>query len=394
MERCVRNDRIAPWTAPFCHIARFFYGGLLLLLVVMPPPAMAEGKGDLSLWSTVPYLNWVKQTPAPLEQFSFFINGVQAGTKTVQAVKHKDSLHVRLPLAYEKQTTVEIRTHGEVVYRADIFYAPSYESNMVPDGSTYLPFHTADNEQPCQECHRLTITPSDLDPTQVKEQVCYSCHQHKFDGMKRLHKPAAVQWRCLECHQAEAQPNKSNPDQPLRFTVAGEGDIAQLCYRCHKKVEEQINDYPFLHGPIGMGGCNLCHNPHASNWPKILQNNLTTLCINCHEFKEEIKKPVIHQVIKTKGCTPCHHPHGGKYPLQLPGTINDTCTRCHPAILKQTNNHPVQNHPTLIKARPQDKKDKLTCVSCHAPHAAGASNLLLEDETIKLCNHCHPRGTK
>lgn len=368
---------------------------ILLFVFLAPAQGLAADQDTLSIWSTVPYFNWIKQTDAPLDQFSFLINGAQADSKTVRAVKHKDRLHVRLPLDYEKHTAIEIRQLDQSIYRADLFYAPSYESSIVPDESTYQPFHTEDNEKPCQECHRLTVTPSDSNPPEIKEQLCYSCHQHKFDGMKTLHKPAAVQWRCLQCHQAKAGPSQWSPGQPLRFTIAGEdGEVAPLCYKCHKKFAEKVKGFRFQHGPIGMGGCNMCHNPHASTWPRLLQNNQTTLCINCHEFQKKIKKPVIHSIIKTKGCTPCHDPHGGQYPLQMSETVADRCSRCHPAILKQINSHPIQNHPAFVKAGPKDKKDKLSCVDCHSPHASDFKNLLPEEDIMLLCTHCHPKGTK
>lgn len=364
-------------------------------LFFMPLQARAVDEGIPAIWSTVPFFTWVNQTAEPLEQFSFFVNGIQLDGKKANAVKHKDSLHLRLPLAYEKDNAIEIRQLGQRIFRADVFYAPSYESAIVPDKSTYLPFHTAAAEKPCLECHRLTVVPSDHEPTTIREQLCYSCHQHKFDGLRTQHKPAAVEWRCLICHQAEERPSQWSPDQPLRFTVEGiGGNVAALCYTCHKKFAEQIAGYSVQHGPIGMGVCNACHNPHASKWPKLLQDNPTTLCINCHEFKKKIFKPVIHQIIKTKGCTSCHNPHGSDYPLQLPETINPLCTRCHPAIRKQANNHPVQRHPTFIKAGGREKKEKLSCVSCHSPHATDFRNLLPEEDVMMLCTHCHPMGTK
>ncbi|MDD5759764.1 MAG: cytochrome c3 family protein [Desulfobulbaceae bacterium] len=367
----------------------------VFLLHLWPLQAGAVDDGVPAIWATVSYFTWVTQTPAPLEEFSFFVNGSQLDGKKANAVKHKDSLHLRLPLVYEKDNAIEIRQLGHRIYRANVFYAPSYESAIVPDKSTYLPFHVPETEKPCQECHRLTVVSSDYVPPNVKEQVCYSCHQHKFDGVKTQHKPAAVEWRCLFCHQAEERPSQWSPDQPMRFTIEGGGEnVAALCYKCHKKFAEQVEEYSFQHGPIGMGACNACHNPHASKWPKLLQNNQTTLCINCHEFKEKIYKPMIHQIIKTKGCTPCHGPHGGKYRLQMAETINDNCTRCHPAIRKQANNHPVQRHPTFIAAGPKERKDKLSCVDCHSPHASAYRNLLPEEDVMMLCTHCHPMGTK
>ena len=347
-----------------------------------------------SIWSTVPFFNWIVDTDASADQFTFFINGVQAAGTKVSAVKHQESLHVRFPLAYEVETTIEVRRQGESLFRATLFYAPSYENRIVPDNATYLPFHTEEREKPCRKCHRLEVKPFDNEPPEVKKQLCYPCHSHKFEGSKSQHRFIVSQWRCLQCHQDEAKASKRNPGQPLRFTIDNAAKIDSLCFRCHKKFAERLKEYPRLHGPIGMGVCTQCHNPHASTYPKLQQNNTSTLCINCHEMAEELKKPIVHEVIKSKGCTACHPPHGGYYPKLLRDTVNNQCLSCHEAIAKQANNHPVQGHPVFIKGRDQEKKDTLNCVSCHSPHAAEFPSLLPEAEMMMLCTHCHPMGTK
>jgi hypothetical protein len=73
---------------------------IFLIVFFASAQAKAAGQEKLAIWSTVPYFNWVKQTADPLDQFSFFINDVPADGETVRAVKHKDSLHVRLSLTY------------------------------------------------------------------------------------------------------------------------------------------------------------------------------------------------------------------------------------------------------------------------------------------------------
>ena len=367
---------------------------LCLSLFLTAGSTRAEEGKKAPIWATVPFFHWVEQTSVPLEQFTFFVNGVQAERSEVLAVKYQESLHVRFHLPYEKETTVEIRRQGESIYRAVHFYAPTYERSIVPDPTTYLPFHTAAREKPCQGCHRLTVKPSDYDPPEVKEQVCYPCHRHRFDAPKTQHKRDVIRWRCLQCHRAPAKPSRWSPNQPLKFTIESEDQIAQLCYKCHKKLAARVKGYRYLHGPIGMGGCTMCHNPHASNFPKPILNEVTNLCVNCHEMKEVLQETVVHQVIKTKGCTACHHPHGSQYPLQLRDTVNKLCTSCHLAIAKQGDNHPVQGHPVQVKGSGREKREKLNCVSCHSPHASAFANLLPEEEMMMLCTHCHPGRTK
>ncbi len=345
------------------------------------------------IWSTVPYFNWITESSAPLEQFSFFINGVQAKGSAVSAIKHQQSLHLRFPLTYETETAIEVRFQGESIYRATFFYAPSYESSIVPGNFTDLPFHTEERERPCQQCHRLTVNANDAKPLVVTEQICYPCHSHEFDNSVSRHKPAAIQWRCLQCHLTKESPSPGNSDHPVKFAITDAEDVAPLCYRCHKKFAARIKGYAHQHGPIGMGACTMCHNPHASNFPKLLQNEANTLCVNCHSMQETLQQPVVHQVIKTKGCTACHNPHGSPYPLQLPSPANELCAVCHQEIAKQVNNHPVQGHPVFIKGR-GTQKDKLTCTSCHSPHASAFPKLLPEEEVMMLCTHCHPMENK
>jgi predicted CXXCH cytochrome family protein len=366
---------------------------LSLILAGSGARAVEEDKTP-AIWSTVPYCNWIKESAAPLEQFSFFINGAETRSSVVNAVRHQESLHLRFPLAYEAETLIEVRFQGASIYRAHFFYAPSYEKSIVPDRFTYLPFHTEEREQPCQKCHRLTVNDADANPPVVKEQLCYPCHQHMFDSTASRHKPAASQWRCLQCHLQKPSPSPWNADQPLKFAIADADNIAPLCYRCHKKFAAQVKGYDHQHGPMGMGACTVCHNPHASNFPKLLQNQATTLCVNCHEMQKTLQQPVVHQIIKDKGCTACHNPHGSAYPQQLPGTVSNLCSGCHPAIAKQANNHPVQGHPVFIKGVGKETKDRLTCTSCHSPHASAFPKLLPEEEVMMLCTHCHPMGTK
>ncbi len=373
---------------PARHVAL----ALCLSLVFAGGETWAEQEKKAPIWSTAPWFNWIEQTAAPLDQFCFFINGRQAESPVVTAVKHQESLHVRFPLTYGAATTIEVRRQGESLYHATLFYAPSYERSKVPDPSTYLPFHIAEREKPCQGCHRLTVKPSDYSPATAKEQICHSCHQQKFAPHKNQHPRDIIDQDCLQCHRPEAKPSRWSPDQPLKYTIGDDDEIRLLCCRCHEKLAKRLKKVRFQHGPVGMGGCAMCHAPHAANFPQPIAREVTDLCTNCHEMQEMFKKPFVHQVIRTKGCTGCHHPHGSPYPLQLRHAGNGLCTSCHLAIKKQGDNHPVEGHPVLIKEGCWEAREKLNCVSCHSPHASDFAKLLPEEEMMSFCNHCHPKG--
>jgi len=369
---------------------------IVLATILTAPQTGGAADSPKNIWSTTPHFTVIKSSKAPLENFSLFINGSPAEKPMATAAKHNESLHVSFSLAYGKQTAIEVRDGRQTVFAANIFFAPSYEKALVPEGSSYIPFHTQSNEARCQGCHRFTIKQSDFSPgVQTQTQVCFTCHNRDYDGKQSKHKPAAIEWRCLSCHQPEAKESPWSKEQPLRFTVADTGEIAALCFSCHQKVQAQAEHLPFVHGPIGMGVCNQCHDPHASNWPKLLENDCNTLCVNCHEMQSILEQPVIHGAIRSKGCIACHNPHASTHPLQMNNTGNDLCLSCHQAIKQLGNNHPVQGHPVSIKTIDRKtKKERLSCLSCHSPHASENPSLLEEEEVMNLCVRCHDTGRK
>lgn len=75
---------------------------------------------------------------------------------------------------------------------------------------------------------------------------------------------------------------------------------APLCYDCH----DANNDKAYVHGPINMGVCTVCHLPHGSNIKTNLIAQADTLCKGCHD-----SLMASHPNIANKSCIDCHDPH-------------------------------------------------------------------------------------
>ncbi len=73
------------------------------------------------------------------------------------------------------------------------------------------------------------------------------------------------------------------------------------CYKCHNRVDKD----EWVHGPVGIGQCSPCHDPHGSKDAKFLLRKGDKLCTYCHE-EDRVEK---HEA--SKNCTSCHDPHGG-----------------------------------------------------------------------------------
>jgi predicted CXXCH cytochrome family protein len=295
--------------------------------------------------------------------------------------------HVRIGLEYEMSNIVTIKYGNDILFNEDVFYAHSWESGIVPEEYKIKPFHTAKNEWPCLDCHRLKPRASDMIPDILAESICFPCHSGKFEGIEFEHVPAGVNWECLQCHRAEAKDTYS--DSPVKFSIEQGARVAPLCFKCHKNKEKEVSGYKFLHGPVAMSRCNMCHNPHGSNYEKFLQSDITSVCINCHEMQKLLEQPVVHTLVLQKGCTACHDPHGSNYPKSLFDEVKDVCLKCHPKTEEQKNNHPVTGHPVTGPKDPHNDQKKFSCVSCHNPHAAEFDKLLPVPELMMFCINCH-----
>ena len=358
-----------------------------VIFSIITSPLHAENEEIPKSWSAGAHITWVGEIDSSPENLSITVNGNPAPSWDVTINMYDGLAHVRIGLEYEISNVVTIREGNEILLNQDVFYAHSWESGIVPEEYEMKPFHTAKSEEPCLACHRLKPRESDLEPGNPPEKICFPCHYDKFSGLEFQHKAAGIDWQCLQCHQEEAI--DTYYDSPVKFSIEEGMRVAPLCFQCHVEKEKEIAGYKFLHGPVAMSRCNMCHNPHGSNYEKFLQSDITSVCINCHEMQKLLEQPVVHTLVLQKGCTACHDPHGSNYPKSLFDEVKDVCLKCHPKTEEQKNNHPVTGHPVTGARDPNNANKKFSCVSCHNPHAAEFDKLLPVPEVMMFCIKCH-----
>ncbi len=107
------------------------------------------------------------------------------------------------------------------------------------------------------------------------------------------HRPWKEQ-NCQSCHNFQA-------DNKLRLPTK------EICYLCHKNLIQGRN----VHGPVAVGACLACHDPHSSENPSLLRKSLEAICFKCH--KEKRLAAGMHDKIVSRGmlCVDCHDPHSG-----------------------------------------------------------------------------------
>ena len=128
-------------------------------------------------------------------------------------------------------------------------------------------------------------------------KLCYGCHQEHISPDEWVHGPVAI-GKCLLCHEPHEAINKSLLSKP----------VPELCYQCH---EDLGTIYNYLHGPVEGGYCTACHHPHQAEEEKLLRFSGKELCFYCH-IETDVIQNEMHQDLGEMTCTDCHNPHGGE----------------------------------------------------------------------------------
>ena len=317
--------------------------------------------------------------------------------------------------------TISVST-GSLTSKIKVFYQPDSSSKKsLPEG--FVPFfvHQDPETLNCKECHRLrrgkynykklipakvSCTTSDCHPNFANKKhvhgpigagicischnphgsyfplqlartgsdLCFVCHESKRQEFNSKIVHAPLEEGCLDCHD----PHQSQ----RRFQLKGkEGSVSTLCFTCH---EESIFTKEHRHGPVAVGDCIACHNPHASNHENLLLSPTAhgEVCFSCHQDRQEdFNKKQVHAPV-ADDCIACHDPHSEANRFQLLKPENELCASCHQSINKNVfddiNNARYSHKPV----------DEGRCTDCHTAHSSNATPLL-KNFPEQLCSSCH-----
>jgi predicted CXXCH cytochrome family protein len=96
--------------------------------------------------------------------------------------------------------------------------------------------------------------------------------------------------------------------------------VPKLCYDCHTDYTVSA---PFVHGPVAVGQCLFCHNPHKSKIEHLLNEPEPGLCYLCHDINT-IELIAAHLPKQLSACTDCHNPHASSAKALLKGGSSQT----------------------------------------------------------------------
>ena len=140
----------------------------------------------------------------------------------------------------------------------------------------------------------------------------------------------------------------------------------------------------YLHPPAFRDGCYYCHQPHGSENPTLLRTaNVNELCLTCHSIEPLVKSSADSKTITA---------FNGK--LELPGDYLDSVRRIE--VSSSGIGHPQADHPVSGVDDPSNPGHKLSCISCHDPHASNFSKRMfrMDTSTKAICFKCHATEKK
>jgi predicted CXXCH cytochrome family protein len=160
------------------------------------------------------------------------------------------------------------------------------------------------------------VDPNSLSPDQAVQKPAWYAHEPSSD--------------CSNCHSKRKQRSFSTQ---IRLIAP----IPKLCYNCH---DDYTTSATFVHGPVAVGQCIFCHNPHRSKIEHLLTAPEPGLCYLCHD-KNTIELITAHLSEQLSTCSNCHNPHAssikGLLKSNLPRTINRFVQPDAPVVKSQEN---------------------------------------------------------
>ncbi len=137
-----------------------------------------------------------------------------------------------------------------------------------------------------------------------------------------------------------------------------------------------------MHGPVAVGDCMTCHDPHGGANPKLLRAKGSALCETCHvEMKARLAESRFQHAPVPEDCTKCHNPHSSPFKYQLRSEGASLCFSCHKDVERGIAGAAVK-HDAVTMGR--------QCLNCHKAHTADIRPQL-RGATMPLCLKCHDR---
>ena len=138
----------------------------------------------------------------------------------------------------------------------------------------------------------------DVAAVDVNEQAVPIKAQGGAKQRRTVHGPNR---ECTQCHKKQEKAGRWGMTKL-------EKDVPEMCYDCHKNYMVSELEGQYVHGPVAIGECSFCHDPHDSRFDFLLNESIPQLCYRCHE-QRRIELISAHDEDTISRCNLCHEAH-------------------------------------------------------------------------------------
>ncbi|HWI41061.1 MAG TPA: cytochrome c3 family protein, partial [Verrucomicrobiae bacterium] len=250
----------------------------------------------------------------------------------------------------------------------------------------------------CAYCHNPHESDEKGLLRKKSRDVCLGCHGDFATAMAKaavVHPPVQND-PCTRCH---------NPHGSKVLHVLN-SKMPDVCIGCHVRIGKKIAEAKTQHKPLLENeSCGNCHSSHFSPSRGLLASAEKSVCLGCHgkdglgkpplrNISKEIDgKKVLHGPIQKGKCSACHDPHGSDYfrmlPAQYPKSFYtkgsegnyDACLTCHNKdIARYSETETATNfrngRQNLHYLHVGFKMKGRSCRACHDVHGSNGPKLV------------------
>lgn len=250
----------------------------------------------------------------------------------------------------------------------------------------------------CTTCHDPHETDAKFLLKGATRELCLACHADfakKMQAASVVHPPVRTE-SCTSCHDPHSSDWINLLKQPM----------PELCVGCHKKTGKSIMSAKVPHKPVVEGKlCASCHSAHFSKAKGLfLADDEKSVCLSCHNsdklgtpplsnLKKDLEgKRHLHGPIQKGACGGCHNPHGSDFPRILTGNYPrdfylpfkeesySLCLGCHDKNMlrfaETTIYTKFRNGGKNLHYLHVNNSKGRSCRACHEAHASGGPKLI------------------
>ncbi|MDT8421617.1 MAG: cytochrome c3 family protein [Desulfuromonadales bacterium] len=253
----------------------------------------------------------------------------------------------------------------------------------------------------CTVCHDPHQSDNPFRLLKPMPDLCLSCHETFAEGLNSapvVH-PPVLEETCTSCHL---------PHQSAQLFLLKE-KMPDLCVTCHEEVGKSARGAKHKHRALqGEKGCGQCHSTHFSARKGLLPTSQKELCLDCHRQDKRTNpeglvglegdlsgNELVHGPIRDGECSACHNPHGSDYAKLLSGSYPgsfyapyqegayDFCLECHDKNLLRFEDTSIYTEfrngkQNLHYLHVVNTRKGRTCRACHDPHVSKLPALINE----------------